>query len=132
MERNEIPENLKWRVTDIFPSDEAWEKEFKAIEETYGNYDFTVFKGKLGNKADLLACFELNDTISRRLEKVYMYAHLCHDVDVRVSKYTSANAQVGALISKIFAELSFVEPELTALDDETLQKFNQLPDLLER
>ena len=69
MERNEIPENLKWRVTDIFPSDEAWEKEFKAIEETYGNYDFTVFKGKLGNKADLLACFELNDTISKRLEK---------------------------------------------------------------
>ena len=128
MERNQISENLKWRVTDIFPSDEAWEKEFKDIETTYANYDFTVFKGKLGNKADLLACFELNDTISRRLEKVYIYAHLCHDVDVRVSKYTSANAQVGALISKIFAELSFVEPELTALDDATLQKFIADPD----
>ena len=26
MERNEVAQNLKWRVEDIFPSDEAWEK----------------------------------------------------------------------------------------------------------
>ena len=128
MERKDIPENLKWRTTDIFPSDEAWEKEFKEIEETYGNYDFTVFKGKLGNKKDLLACFELNDTLSRRLEKVYLYAHLRHDEDVRIAKYTSAHAQVLALFSKIFAELSFVEPELTALDEATLQGFIADPD----
>ncbi|MBQ7323023.1 MAG: oligoendopeptidase F [Clostridia bacterium] len=128
MERKDVAKELKWRVTDIFPSDEAWEKEFKEIETLYGNYDFSVFKGKLGNKEDLLACFSLNDTISRRLEKVYLYAHLRHDEDVRVAQYTSANAQVGALISKIFAQFSFIEPELTSLDESVLQGFIADPD----
>lgn len=128
MERKDIAQELKWRVTDIFPSDEAWEKEFKDMQETYNDYDFSVFKGKLGNKEDLLACFQLNDTISRRIEKLYLYAHLCYDVDMRVGKYASVNAQVGAFISKIFAEFSFVEPELTALDTSILEGFIADPD----
>ena len=128
MERKEINENLKWKTTDIFPTDEAWEKELKDIEESYGNYDFSVFKGKLQNKEVLLACLKLSDTIGSRLEKAYLYAHLRHDEDVRIAKYTSASAQVIALFSKIFAELSFVEPELTALDENVLQAFISDPD----
>ncbi|MBR4943239.1 MAG: oligoendopeptidase F, partial [Clostridia bacterium] len=123
MERKDICESLKWKLTDIFPSDEEWEKEFKDVEETYGNYDFAFYKGKLGDKKTLLECFRLSDTVSRRVEKLYVYAHMRHDEDVRLSKYTSAHAQVGAMISKIFAELSFVEPELTSLDNEVLQGF---------
>ncbi|MBR2646175.1 MAG: oligoendopeptidase F [Clostridia bacterium] len=128
MERNEIPQNLKWNVADIFASDEDWEKEYKAVEAAYSDYDFTPYKGKLGDKKVLLQCFELSDTISRKIEKVYIYAHLRHDEDLRIGKYTSAYAMVGGLISKIFAQLSFVEPELTALSDETLQGFINDPD----
>ncbi len=131
MERKDIAQQLKWQTTAIFPTDEAWEKEFKAVEAEYANYDFSVFKGKLGDKATLLKCFRLIDTISRRIEKLYLYAHLRHDEDMRVSQYTSANAQVGALISKIFAEFSFVEPELTSLDDSVLQGFIADPDFAE-
>ena len=131
MERNEIAEQLKWRITDIFPSDEAWEKAFKEIEEGYGNYDFSVFKGKLGDKQSLLECLRLIDTVSRKIEKVYLYAHLRHDEDMRIAKYTSSHAQVGGLISKIFAEFSFVEPELTTLDDATLNEFIADPDFAE-
>ena len=128
MERNEIPQNLKWNVADIFASDEDWEKEYKAVEAAYSDYDFTPYKGKLGDKKVLLQCFELSDTISRKIEKVYIYAHLRHDEDLRIGKYTSAYAMVCGLISKIFAQLSFVEPELTALSDETLQGFINDPD----
>ena len=131
MERKDIAQQLKWQTTDIFPCDEAWEEEFKAVESEYGNYDFSVFKGKLGDKATLLTCFRLIDTISRRIEKLYLYAHLRHDEDLRVSKYTSASAQMGAMISKIFAEFSFIEPELTSLDDSVLQGFIADPDFAE-
>ena len=131
MERKDIAQQLKWQTTDIFPTDEAWEKEFKAVETEYANYDFSVFKGKLGDKTTLLNCFRLIDTISRRIEKLYIYAHLRHDEDMRVSQYTSAHAQVGAMISKIFAEFSFVEPELTSLDDSVLQGFIADPDFAE-
>ncbi len=128
MERKEITENLKWKISDIFPSDEAWEKEFKQFEAEYGNYDFEQFKGKLHNKADLLACFAMSDTLSRRIEKLYLYAHLRHDEDVRIGKYTSASASVVATITKVFAQLAYVDPELTTLPDETLQAFVADPD----
>ena len=131
MERKDLLQEQQWQTTDIFPTDEAWEAEFKAVESEYGNYDFSVFKGKLGDKETLLKCFRLIDELSRRIEMLYLYAHLRHDEDMRVSKYTSANAQMGALISKIFAQIAFVEPELTKLDDSVLQGFIADPDFAE-
>ena len=128
MERKDVAENLKWKLTDIFPDDDAWEAEFKAIDEEYSNFDFAQYKGKLQNKADLLAYFTMSDTLSRRIEKLYLYAHMRHDEDVRISKYTSANARVSMLISRLFAQMSYVDPELTALDDSVLQSFIEDPD----
>ena len=32
MERSEVAERYKWRVQDIFASDEAWEQEYAAAE----------------------------------------------------------------------------------------------------
>ena len=51
MERKDLQTKYKWNLDDIFPSDEAWEKEFKAVEEEYGKFDFSVFCGKLNEKA---------------------------------------------------------------------------------
>lgn len=131
MERKEIAENLKWKTEDVFASNEAWEAEFKAVETEYGNYDYSRFDNKLADKQTLLECLRLSDTIGRRLEKLYIYAHLRHDEDVRVSASTSALARVTALYSKIFAELSFIEPQLTALPEETLNAFIADPDFKE-
>ena len=131
LERKEVPENLKWKLTDVFESDEAWDEEYKKVEETYGGYDFDVFKGKLSNKTDLLACLRLTDEISRRLEKLYLYAHMRHDEDLRISKYTSKHARISALFPQIFARLSFVDPELTSLDEAVLQGFIADPDFAE-
>ena len=128
MERKDVAENLKWKLTDIFPDDDAWEAEFKAIDEEYSKFDFAQYKGKLHNKADLLAYFTMSDALSRRIEKLYLYAHMRHDEDVRISKYTSANARVSAMISRLFAQWSYVEPELTALEDSVLQSFIDDPD----
>ncbi len=128
MERKDIAQNLKWNTADIFPSDEAWEKEYKAFEEKYSNFDFEEYKGKLRDKESLLACLEMQDVLSRRVEKLYLYAHLRHDEDMRIARYTSANATVMGLISKIFAQLSYIEPELTGLEDSVLQSFIADPD----
>ena len=123
MQRNEVPKHLQWKTTDLFESDDAWEQAFTAFENKYGNYDFSVFSGKLAEKSTLLACLKLIDQITREIEKIYLYANLRHHEDVRVSKNSASVAKVGALISKIFAEFAFVEPELTALSNEQLQAF---------
>ena len=123
MQRNEVPKHLQWKTTDLFESDDAWEQAFTAFENKYGNYDFSVFAGKLAEKETLLACLRCIDQVTREIEKIYLYANLRHHEDVRVSKNSASVAKVGALISKIFAEFAFVEPELTALSSEQLQAF---------
>ena len=131
MERKDIDKRLQWKTEDIFPSDEAWEQEFKAVENEYGNYDFSVYENAFTDKQKLLDCLRLSDKIARRLEKLYIYAHLCHDVDVRDSAKTAAMARISSLYSKIFASLAFVEPQLTALPDETLKAYIADPDFAE-
>ncbi len=123
MERKEIAKDLQWKVEDVFPSYEAWEEAYKAFEAEYADYDFERFKSKLHDKESLLACLKFNDEISRRIEVLYLYAHIRHDEDLRISKYTSADAKVVGLISKIFAQLAYIEPELTTLSEEKLASF---------
>ncbi len=131
MERKDVEKRLQWKTQDIYQSDEAWEQEFKAVETEYGNYDFTVYENAFTDKQKLLDCLRLSDTIARRMEKLYLYAHLCHDIDVRDSAKTSAMARISSLFSKIFASLAFVEPQLTALPDETLKAYIADPDFAE-
>ena len=128
MERKDVETKYTWDLSPIFPSDEAWEKEFKAMEADFANSGISSYQGKLGNKKDLLAFFALRDALSRRLEKLYLYASMRHDEDIRISKYTSYTAMMGSLVSKMMAEMAFVEPELTSLDDEKLRSFIADPD----
>ncbi len=131
MERYEVEEKFTWNLSDIFSSDEAWEAEFKEVEELYGKFDFTVFQGKLGKKEELLKFFRFRDEGFRRIEKLYVYASMRHDEDLRASKYTSYTAMMGSLVAKLSAAQAFVEPELTALSDEQLQSFISDPDFAE-
>ena len=57
MERKDVQEQYKWDLTVIFPSDEAWEEEFKAVEKDFAESGLTGFQGKLGEKTELLGFF---------------------------------------------------------------------------
>ena len=128
LERKDVAENLKWKLTDVFESDEAWDVAYRAAEKEFYAFDFEQYKGKLHEKQSLLACFQASDGVSRKLERLYLYAHMRHDEDLRIAKYTSAYAKMSALISQVYAKLAFIEPELTSLDDSLLQAFITDPD----
>ena len=123
MERKDIKEELKWDLTAFYESDEAWEKAYDEFMKNYGEYDYSAFQGKLGDKAVLLDFLALEDKLSREVERLYVYANMRRDEDVRISKYNSYIAKMGALYSKIMAAMAFVDPELTALSDEQLNAF---------
>lgn len=65
------------------------------------------------------------------MEKLYVYANMRHDEDIRISKYTSYTAMMGTLVSKMMADMAFVEPELTALSEEKLKSYIADPDFSE-
>ncbi|MBM6839803.1 oligoendopeptidase F, partial [Clostridium saudiense] len=77
--REEIKETDKWSVNEVYPSDEAWEKEYKELQEEAPK--LKDFEGKLKNGEVLIEYLELNEKISRKAEKIYVYAHLKSDED---------------------------------------------------
>lgn len=126
MERSEVASKYKWKVTDIFPSDEAWEQSFSEAEK---ELDFSSFAGKLNEKAALVRFFEKEEKTGRMLERLHLYAHMRHDEDSRIAKYTSMQDRALSLYVRFSSAVSFAEPELTALPDELLKNYAADPDL---
>ena len=117
MERKEVETQYRWKTEDIFGSDEAWEAAFAALETLP---DVSSFRGNLNAAENVAAYFALTDAYEVKLMRVYLYAFLKHDEDVRVTKYNAYVAKVMSLFTRYGAETSFAVPELTALPEETL------------
>ena len=70
--RSEVPLEETWRLEDIFPTKEDWEKELKEVENLIGTV--AVFKGRLGEGPKvLLECLEAQENLLIRLAKVAAY-----------------------------------------------------------
>ncbi len=117
MERSEVSLQYKWNTDDIFVGDEAWEQAFSALE---GRENFDVYRGKLNTAENLLSYFKAQESLTVKAMKVYLYAFLKHDEDVRVTKYNSALARVMNFFARLDAATAFAVPEITALPEEKL------------
>ncbi|OGU50925.1 MAG: oligoendopeptidase F, partial [Ignavibacteria bacterium GWC2_36_12] len=117
--RDKIEDKYKWDLTHIYKNDEEWEKEFKGVESDISGYE--RFKGILSKSSDnLLKCFQFDDAIGMKLEKLYLYAMLSKDSDMRVTKYQAMEERIKSLHSKAAAAGSFIRPELLQIPDKTL------------
>lgn len=120
--RSEVNQELTWRLEDIFPSDEAWEKEFKEIQELSGKAG--DFKGTLGNGADeLYAAFAFQDEILERMGKVYTYSHMRYDQDTTNSHYQGMDDRAKSLYTKLGSAFAYLVPEVLSIEEERIASF---------
>lgn len=120
--RDEVPVELTWDLTTIFPTDEAWEEEFKEIEKLVAKAE--EYKGKAAEGAEsLYNTLQFSDELSKRFSKLYVYSHLKHDQDTTNSKYQAMDGRVRSLGAKLSAAWSFVTPEILSLSEETIESY---------
>ncbi|MEG0259675.1 MAG: oligoendopeptidase F [Lysinibacillus sp.] len=117
--RSEVPEELTWRLEDIFETDNLWEQEFKEVSVLAEKAASFVGTLKAGANA-LLAALTYHDEIYSRAMKLYTYAHMRSDQDTANNFYQSMNSRIQTLAAKISAELSFLTPEILSLSEETI------------
>lgn len=125
MEREQTEKKYTWDTSDVFPDDEAWEKEYEEVKQLT---DFSSFRGRLGDKQTLLAFFRKEEVFSRRVEKLYLYASMRHDEDVRVAKYIAYEGKMQSLYTEYASSVSFFEPEILSLPEELLRDWAADPD----
>lgn len=120
MERSAVESKYKWHVEDIFSSDEQWEKSYTDIQ---AELDFHAFENTLNDIESVRKLFAQEEQVGQKLERLYLYAHMRHDEDSRVAKYTSMQSRAMSLFVKYSSATAFVEPELTALDESILKGY---------
>lgn len=124
--RNEIPEQYKWDLSDIFATTQDWENCFTEMSAKY--QDLASYQGKLGNKATLLQYLKVNDDFGLKLEQLYCYAFMSYNEDAQDGERQARFMRVYSLLTQYSAATAFVSPELSAQPDEYLKDCIADPD----
>jgi oligoendopeptidase F len=121
-ERSEIDEEYVWSIESMFDSRSEWETAHDAVEDRIE--EVRSYEGRVDESAaTLLELLELRESVLRDLSVVAQYARLRSAEDTRDQEYQAMTARVGALSAEVSSALSFLEPELIALDADTLAAF---------
>lgn len=125
-ERKDVPASRKWNTDDIFASQKEWDDLYASLE---GKLDFSAYKGKLNNAETILACMEEVNAVVKDLSILSVYAFMRRDEDTRLSEFDALQTRVQMLSMKFSANVSFINPELTALPVEKLEELAADPRL---
>ncbi|MFH1068026.1 MAG: M3 family oligoendopeptidase, partial [Candidatus Glassbacteria bacterium] len=119
-ERSEIDGRYKWRLEDIYTTDEAWEKDFKTVEEKIPELE--AWRGKLAESADnLLAVMRLQDSLGLHLGKLVVYSNMRRDEDTSRDTYQSLADRASSLSTRYSAAASWVIPEILTIPEDRLR-----------
>ena len=120
--RSHIDEKYQWDLSTVFATDDAWEAELASLDSDLENAK--AYKGRLtASSNDLLSITESYLALSRRLEKLYVYASMKNDQDTTVAKYQEYQAKATAIYAKFSEIFAFYEPELMQLSKEAFEDF---------
>ena len=119
--RSEIDAKYLWNLTDLYTSDDDWEKSFAHCQSLVKKAP--AYSGTLAQSSQSLwECLELRSEVTLAVSRLYQYAHLNKDSDTRVSTYQGMTDRAVMLSSDAGAAFAFIEPELTAISDLRLNE----------
>lgn len=111
-----------WDLTDLFPDVDAWNAE---RERLFGEFDkIAAYKGTLGNSSDALyqALRFVSDT-TRAALRVYVYASLQQDEDLRVTEAQERNQLAEAMFASMNQATAWMDPEIISVGDTKIRQF---------
>jgi oligoendopeptidase F len=127
--RDGTDEKYKWNLCDIYPDDEAWERDYNRAGELKSR--FAAYKGKIGESPDtLLECLRLADEADELLSALTAYSRMRRDEDNSIGKYQGMSDRAADIAAETDAEQAFIEPEIIGIGREKIDGFLKVnPDL---
>ncbi|MBE3584059.1 MAG: oligoendopeptidase F [Limnochordaceae bacterium] len=124
-DRSQIPAEDKWRLEDIYPSIDAWEKDFAQVQQTLPR--FRTFQGHLAEAdgATLLSCLTLRDQVEETFERLFTFARMRRDEDNTNPTYQALAERAEGLGVQLGEATSFIVPEILTIPEDELRRFGQ-------
>ena len=121
-DRGKIPDEYKWDLTAVYPSDQAWRAAKEKLAADLPK--LRPFQGTLASSASRLAdALELQSHFDKELTRLYVYAAMRSDEDTRVSTYQGMQQEMIQLGSVFGTESAFIDPEILKMDNATIEGF---------
>lgn len=120
--RSQVKEADKWKIEDLFASDNIWKEEYETVRELVKK--LSGYRGRLGQSSQVLKEFlELYETISNRMERIYVYAHQKYHEDTGNGIYQGLADMASRLGVFVESAGAFAVPEILSIPKETLSSF---------
>ena len=121
-QRSEIAQQDKWRIEDIYATDEAWEADYN--ECIRRAKEKCAYQGRLAESALILyQALKESDEADLLVEHVYVYAFMKYYEDTGNSKYQEISGKAQMAAMKVSEKYAFLEPELISIDADVLDKY---------
>ncbi len=117
--RSELPVEHTWDLENVFPTLADWEAAYTRTEGRKSELE--SYRGRVGASAQtLLEALRLRDDVSREANRINVYAYLRRAEDATNAASAALADRAGTLAASLGAAAAFIEPEILALDPETL------------
>jgi oligoendopeptidase F len=122
LDRSEIAEKYTWNPYSVFPDDATWAAALEEIKEMLP--EIAGWRGRLHEGPEVvLGCMQQLEDLYRLVGKVNVYAGMFYAVDTADQEAAARSDQAGSLFGQAMATVAFVEPELIAIGQDTLNQW---------
>jgi oligoendopeptidase F len=122
--RDEIPAKYKWNAASVYPSDEAWEAEADSLLVKLD--ELKRMEGSAGKSARALAdALDLSNALLELFGKMITYAFNSQAVDNADANAARMFGKAQSILGQILAGIGFIQPEILAIDPDTLAKWRR-------
>jgi oligoendopeptidase F len=117
-----VDDSAIWDLTELYPTVEAWEAERQRL---LGEFDtIAQFRGTLGTGgAQLYAALRRVSDLYRETLRVYVYASLQQDEDLRVTAAQERAQLAEALLARLGQATAWMDPEIVAVGEARIRQF---------
>ncbi|MDR1569918.1 MAG: oligoendopeptidase F [Oscillospiraceae bacterium] len=133
-ERSAIDPQWKWRLEDIFESNDAWDEQFQLVTAALPELERAVAgvaaaaHDKSALRAAVLNALSSMYGVQENMFSLFSYARMRRDEDNRVSRYQGLVQRAESLATEISACAAALKPALLALPEGTLETYIDDPE----
>ncbi|MHB7942644.1 oligoendopeptidase F [Staphylococcus capitis] len=122
--RKDVPKQETWDLKDLFINDEAFYETLNQVFKSSKEFN-SKYKNQLTNIENVELALKDYEDILVQLDRLYNYPELRVSVDTSNEEAQKVNAKLNTMSGKIAGLLSFVDSEILALSEETLNELQE-------
>jgi oligoendopeptidase F len=119
---NEVDPRYTWDLTELYPTVDAWNQARETVMEEFEKIE--ARKGTLGDSADsLYQAMSLVSETYREAGRVYVYASLNRDEDLRITETQERGQLADVMFGRFTEATAWMHPEILQVGADTIRRF---------